>query len=75
MMSESMFVGMLALFWVAEFTFGALVVYWFVRQGFADKGVASSTDFPLEDPSLTKQSLSVWGLFFLVIAVGIIVGA
>lgn len=75
MMSESMFVGMLALFWVAEFVFGAIVIYWFLRQGFADEGTASGTDFPLEDPSLTKQSLAIWGLFFLVIVVGIFVGA
>jgi hypothetical protein len=75
MMSESMFVGMLVLFWLAEFAFGAVVIYWFVRQGFADDGTASGTDFPLEDPRLTKQSLGIWGLFFVALVVGIIVGA
>ena len=75
MMSETMFVAMLALFWIAEFLFGALVVYWFLRQGFGDEGVVSGTDFPLEDPSLTKQSLGIWGLFFGFIVLMIIVGA
>ena len=75
MMSETMFVAMLALFWIAEFLFGALVVYWFLRQGFGDKGVVSGTDFPLEDPSLTKQSLGIWGLFFAASVLMIIVGA
>jgi hypothetical protein len=75
MMSETMFVAMLALFWIAEFLFGGLVIYWFLRQGFGDEGVVSGTDFPLEDPSLTKQSLGIWGLFFGFIALMIIVGA
>lgn len=75
MMSETMFIAMLALFWIAEFLFGGLVVYWFLRQGFGDEGVASGTDFPLEPPSLTKQSLGIWGVFFGVIALMIIVGA
>jgi len=75
MMSESLFVGMLALFWIAEFLFGSVVIYWFFRQGFADAGTASGTDFPLEDSSLTKQSLGIWGLFFLAIALMIVIGA
>jgi hypothetical protein len=75
MMSESLFIGMLVLFWVAEFLFGAVVIYWFVRQGFADEGTASGTDFPLEDPALTKQSLGIWGLFFVAIVLMIVVGA
>jgi hypothetical protein len=75
MMSETMFVAMLALFWIAEFLFGGLVIYWFLRQGFGDEGVVSGTDFPLEDPSLTKQSLGIWGLFFGFIVLMIIVGA
>jgi hypothetical protein len=74
-MGESLFVGMLALFWIAEFLFGALVVYWFVRQGFAGEGVAAGDQFPLERPSVTKQSLAIWGLFFLGIALMIVVGA
>jgi len=74
-MSESMFVGMLALFWIAEFLFGALVIYWFIRQGFGDKGVATGTDYPLESAALTKQSLGIWGLFFAAIVLMIIVGA
>ncbi len=75
MMSETMFVAMLVLFWVAEFLFGALVIYWFLRQGFGDEGVASGEAFPLEDPALTKQSLGIWGLFFAGIILLIIIGA
>lgn len=75
MMSETMFVAMLALFWIAEFLFGGLVVYWFLRQGFGNKGVASGEMFPLEDPALTKQSLGIWGLFFASIVLLIVVGA
>lgn len=74
-MGESLFVGMLVLFWVAEFLFGAVVIYWFVKQGFADSGTVSGTDFPLEDPRLTKQSLGIWGLFFLAIVLMIVIGA
>lgn len=51
------------------------MIYWFFRQGFGDEDVVSGTDFPLEDPSLTKQSLGIWGLFFGVIMLIIIVGA
>lgn len=75
MMSETLFVGMLALFWTAEFVFGGVVIYWFIRQGFADEGTTSGTDFPLEDPQLTKQSLAIWGLFFLAIVLMIVIGA
>jgi|AntDeeMetagen192_2_1112575.scaffolds.fasta_scaffold00296_3 hypothetical protein len=75
MMSETMFVAMLALFWVAEFLFGSLVVYWFLQQGFGNEGVASGELFPLEDPAVTKQSLGIWGLFFAGIVVMIIVAA
>jgi len=55
MMSETMIVG----FWIAEFLFGSLVVYWFLRQGFGDERVASSEMFPLEDAAFTKQSLGI----------------
>lgn len=75
MMSETMFVAMLVVFWIAEFLFGSLVVYWFLRQGFGDEGVASGETFPLESPALTKQSLGIWGLFFSGIVLLIVVGA
>ena len=75
MMSETLFVGMLALLWTAEVVFGLVVVYWFVRQGFAEEGTTSGTDCPLEDRRRRKQCLAIWGLFFLGIALMIVIGA
>ncbi len=55
MMSETMIVR----FWIAEFLFGSLVVYWFPRQGFEDEGVANGEMCPLEDAAFTKQPLGI----------------
>ena len=76
MMGEGLFTGMLALFWVAEATFGSLVAYWFLTQGFdSDEGTARGTEVELEDSSVTLRSLAMWGAFFGVVLLGIIVGA
>jgi len=76
MMSEGLFTGMIALFWVAEAAFGALVAYWFITQGFdSDKDTADGTVVELEDRSETLQSLAMWGGFFGLILLGIFVGA
>jgi hypothetical protein len=76
MMSESLFTAMLALFWVAELAFGSLVAYWFITQGFdSDGDTADGTPTPLEDSSTTITSLAMWGVFFVVIIAGIIIGA
>ncbi|WP_373189716.1 hypothetical protein [Halolamina sp.] len=75
MMSESLFTGMLVLFWVAEAAFGGLVAYWFITQGFdSDKDTASGAQIELEDRSETLQSLAMWGGFFGLLLLGIIVG-
>jgi hypothetical protein len=76
MMGKSLFTGMVILFWVAEFAFGALIAYWFVTQGFdSDKGTASGAIVELEDRSETLKSLVIWGAFFGFILIGIVVGA
>ena len=76
MMSEGLFTGMLVLFWVAEAAFGALVAYWFVTQGFdSDEETASGVQLELEDRSETVRSLAIWGAFFGLLVLGIIVGA
>lgn len=76
MMSETMFTGMVVLFWVAELAFGALVAYWFITQGFdSDAASARGAVSEMEDRSSVLKSLAMWGLFFVVIVVGIAVGA
>lgn len=76
MMGEGLFTGMIALFWVAEFAFGALVLYWFLTQGFdSDAATASGGPLPLEESSYTLRSLALWGLFFGAILLGIVIGA
>jgi hypothetical protein len=76
MMGETLFTALIALFWVAEFAFAAVVVYWFVTQGFSDeeKGAASDVK-PLESKAFTRTSLLMWGGFFLAIVLLIVVGA
>jgi len=74
MIGETMFVGILALFWIAGFVFGGVVVYWFLRQGFAGEGQAYG-DYPLEEWALTKQSLTVWVAFLVGLVLLIVVGA
>jgi hypothetical protein len=76
MMSEGLFTAMLVLFWVAELTFGSLVAYWFITQGFDDdRATAGETVFPLEDRSVTMRSLGLWAGFFGAVLLGILVGA
>jgi len=76
MISKGMFTGMIALFWIAEAAFGALVVYWFVTQGFdSDEATAEATGVALEDRSTTLGSLAIWAGFFALLALGIIIGA
>lgn len=53
--------------WLSAAGFGALVGYWFVRQGFSEAGVASGTDFELESRSYTRTSLLIWAGFFVVL--------
>jgi hypothetical protein len=76
MMSEGLFTGMLVLFWLAEAAFGGLVIYWFVTQGFdSSEGTARGVEVELEERSETIRSLAMWGVFFGVILLGIIIGA
>ncbi len=76
MMSEGLFTAMIALFWLAEATFGTLVAYWFITQGFdSEKGTARGVEIELENRSETIRSLAMWGGFFGFILLGIIIGA
>lgn len=76
MMSQSLFTGMVALFWVSEFIFGGLILYWFVTQGLASgEKTDLNTVAPLETRATTMRSLALWAGFFTLLILGIIVGA
>lgn len=75
MMGQTLFTALLALFWVAEFAFAAVVVYWFVTQGFSDDDATATDVKPLESDAYTRKSLLMWGGFFAAIALLIVVGA
>lgn len=76
MMGQTLFTALIALFWLAEFAFAALVVYWFVTQGFADEDQATVGEIkPLESRSYTRNSLLMWAGFFAAIVLLIVVGA
>lgn len=75
MMGKGLFSGMIVLFWVAEALFGALVVYWFLTQGFDTDREAGGEPTELEDRSTTVRSLGMWAAFFAAIILGIVVGA
>jgi hypothetical protein len=76
MMGQGLFTALIALFWLAEFTFAAIVVYWFLTQGFADEDDATVGGLkPLESKEFTRNSLLMWAGFFLAIVALIVVGA
>lgn len=68
------FTALVAGIWASAFLFGALVIYWFVRQGFAEEGVVEGTDFPLEERSYTRGSLLIWLGFFALLGLLILLG-
>ncbi|PCR89962.1 hypothetical protein CP557_05070 [Natrinema ejinorense] len=74
-MGETAFTVMIAVFWLSEFAFGSLVVYWFLTQGFDDESATVSGSTPLEDRSDTMQSLGMWAAFFVVLVVGILLAS
>lgn len=69
------FTILVGLIWVSAFAFGSLVIYWFVRQGFAEEGVVSEEQVEIEDPAYTRQSLLIWAGFFTVLIVLILLGS
>lgn len=79
MIGETGFTVLLVGFWLAEFVFAALVTYWFLTEGFAErKGEtreASGGQRPLESREYTMQSLALWGGFFAVLVGLIVLGA
>lgn len=75
MMGETMFSALLVLFWLGEFTFASLVVYWFVTQGFTGSGTETDEQLPLENRTVTRNSLLLWTGFFGALLVVIILGA
>lgn len=75
MMSETAFTVLVAVIWLSEVVFGAVVVYWFVTQGLDDEGATVSGIKPLEDRAYTMQSLAMWAAFFAVLFVGIILAS
>lgn len=74
MISQTGFTILLFAIWISAFGFGALVIYWFVRQGFAEQGIERGTEFPLEQWEETRTSLLIWGGFFLLLFIVIIIG-
>lgn len=76
MMGQTLFTALIVLFWVAEFTFAAVVVYWFLTQGFADEDDATVGQLkPLESKRYTRNSLLLWAGFFLAVVALIVVGS
>ncbi|ELY94362.1 hypothetical protein C482_18677 [Natrialba chahannaoensis JCM 10990] len=75
MIGQTGFVVLVALIWLSATAFGGLVVYWFLRQGFAEDGVESGQQFEPEPWSYTKVSLLIWvGFFVLLLALLVIAG-
>jgi hypothetical protein len=75
-MGQTLFTALIALFWVAEFAFAGLVVYWFLTQGFSDEDAATAGGLkPLESKRYTRNSLLLWAGFFGAIGLLIVVGA
>lgn len=76
MIGEGLFSGFLALFWLAEFAFAGVVVYWFVTQGFSEteRGEPAAVH-DLESRASVRRSLAMWAGFFVVLVVLIVVGA
>ena len=78
MMNSTVFTGLLVVFWLAEFAFAAIVVYWFVTQGFSEpdpRTEAGTGPRPLEDWAYTRTSLLMWAGFFVAIVLLIVIGA
>lgn len=67
MIGPTGFTVLLVGIWLSAFAFGSLVVYWFVRQGFSEKGITSGSQFPPEPWEVTRQSLLIWAGFFTVL--------
>lgn len=74
MLGPTGFTVLVALIWLSALVFGALVTYWFVRQGFAEAGVASGERFPLESRAYTRGSLLIWVGFFGVLVLLLLLG-
>lgn len=76
MMGQTLFTVVIGLFWLAEAVFGAVVIYWFVTQGFAEREHETVAETrPLESWDYTKGSLKMWAGFFAAIVLLIVVGA
>jgi hypothetical protein len=75
MIGETLFTAFLVLFWLAEAVFAAVVVYWFVTQGFAEGEHDAPIVHDLEPRSYTNRSLLMWAGFFLALVLLIVVGA
>ena len=74
MIGETGFTLLLVGIWLSAFAFGSLVIYWFIRQGFSERGVTESTQFPLESREETRKSLLIWAAFFAVLTLVILLG-
>lgn len=75
MMGQTLFTAFLVLFWVSEFVFASIVVYWFVTQGFSESDRDRPAVHDLEPPSSVRTSLVLWAGFFAVLVGLIVVGA
>lgn len=74
MIGETGFTLLVFGIWLSAFAFGSLVVYWFLRQGFSERGVTKGTQFPMEPWEETRKSLLIWAVFFAVLAFIILIG-
>lgn len=75
MIGETGFTALVVLFWVSEFAFASVVIYWFVTQGFSEDGRDGRAVHDLEPRSYTRTSLLLWAGFFAALVALIAVGA
>ena len=74
MIGETGFTLLLFGIWLSALSFGLLVIYWFVRQGFSENGVAKGTEFPPEPRHEIKKSMLIWAAFFGILFLIILIG-
>jgi len=75
MLGETGFTVLVYSIWISATAFGSLVCYWFLRQGFAEEGIADGEQFPLESRSYTRTSLLLWVGFAIVLTLLIVFAA
>ncbi|GAD51840.1 hypothetical protein MBEHAL_0600 [Halarchaeum acidiphilum MH1-52-1] len=74
MISVTAFNVLVVLAWLAKFSFGAVIIYWFVTQGLSDpeSATVASPHAQAESSRSVRISLAAWVAFFIVIVAMIV---